>query len=324
MSAPALRETSICPQRRHRIQIRTDLHVAIIVLLNPTAGTKPSADRPAEIAELFRAAGLPARVVSLGSPEEIAEAVDAARRAASGTDAVVAAGGDGTVSNVASALVGSNTPLGVLPIGTLNHFAKDLGIPLDLAQAVDVIVAGRTVNVDVGEVNGRTFLNNSSIGVYPDIVVEREKLRHQGYGKWTALAVANAKVLRHYRQLVVRIEAGGSTKRARTPFLFVGNNEYQVDGIHLGARARLDGGRLFAYLAPRARARELPKLLGLALLGRARAHQTLECFAAEELRVDTPGRRRLRVAFDGEVTRMSTPLRYRAQPRALKVIAPAR
>jgi diacylglycerol kinase family enzyme len=283
---------------------------------------KPSENRAAEIAGLFHAAGLPARVVSVGSADE---ATDAARRAAtSGADAVVAAGGDGTVSNVATALVGSSTPLGVLPIGTLNHFAKDLRIPIDLAQAVNLIVAARAIVVDVGVVNGRTFLNNSSIGVYPDIVVAREELRHQGYRKWTALAVATAKVLRQYRGLVVRIEAGDSTERARTPFLFVGNNEYQVDGLRLGARARLDAGRLYAYLAPRLRTRDLPKLLALALVGRARAHHTLECFATEELRIDIPGRRRVRVAFDGEVTHMSPPLRYRSRPRALKVIAPAR
>jgi len=281
----------------------------------------PSEDRAPQIAELFHAAGLPARVISVGSAQE---ATDAARRAAaSGADAVVAAGGDGTVSHVAAALVGSNTPLGVLPMGTLNHFAKDLDIPIDLAQAVQVIVAARAIVVDVGELNGHTFLNNSSIGVYPDIVVEREKLRHQGYRKWTALAVASAKVLRQYRGLVVRIEAGASTERAHTPFLFVGNNEYRVDGLRLGARARLDAGRLYAYLAPRLRTRDLPKLLALALVGRARAHHTLECFATGELRVDTPGRR-VRVAFDGEVTHMSTPLGYRSRPRALRVIAPGR
>ena len=114
------------------------------------------------------------------------------------------------------------------------------------------------------------------------------------------------------------------TLTSRTPFLFVGNNEYQVDGLRLGGRSRLDGGRLYAYLAPRLHARELPKLLALAIVCRARAQRTLEIVATAELRVDTPGRRRLRVAYDGEVTHMATPLRYRMQPRALTVIVPAR
>ena len=165
----------------------------------------------------------------------------------------------------------------------------------------------------MGEVNGRIFLNNSSIGIYPDIVVEREALRRQGYRKWTAFAVATVKILRHYRGVVVRITAEESTHVVRTPFLFVGNNQYHVEGRQLGARDRLDGGRLFAYLAPRVHARDLPKLLASALIGRE--HDTLESFGAVALQVDTPGRRRLRVATDGEVAVMSTPLQYRVRPR---------
>ena len=225
------------------------------------------------------------------------------------------------MNSVASVLVGSNVPLGVIPCGTLNHFAKDAGIPLDLEPAVHTVVHGRVTRVDVGEVNGQVFLNNSSIGIYPDIVVERQALRHQGYRKWTAFAVATVKILRHYRGVVVRISAGDSVHVVRTPFLFVGNNEYHVEGRHLGARDRIDSGRLFAYLAPRVHARDLPKLLARALVGRD--HGTLESFATVTLQVDTPRRRRLRVATDGEVAVMSTPLHYRVRPRELSVIVPA-
>jgi len=292
----------------------------ITVLLNPLAGAANTANMPSRLTELFRAAHLPARIMS-PAPAEFVVAARAA--AASGADAVVAAGGDGTVSSVASALAGTATPLGVLPIGTLNHFARDLGIPLDLASAVRVLAGRRVRRVDVGEVNGRTFVNNSSIGLYPDIVVQRDELRRHGYRKWTALAIATLRTIRRYRGVSVRIRTGESTEKARTPFVFVGNNEYHVDGIRLGARDRLDAGRLFAYLAPRLRGRDLPGLLVLALAGRARAHQTLESFAAVELQIDTSRRRRLRVAFDGEVALMSTPLHYRVRPRALEVIVPA-
>jgi diacylglycerol kinase family enzyme len=291
----------------------------IIVILNTTAGTRRTDDLSDHLASLFQAAGAPAQIVSLTSP---AAAPGAARSAvAQGADVVVAAGGDGTVNSVASALVDSNLPLGIIPLGTLNHFAKDAGIPINLERAVHTVVARHVKSVDVGEVNGRVFLNNSSIGIYPNIVVEREALRQQGYWKWTAFAAATVKILRHYRGVVVRITAGDSTHVARTPFLFVGNNEYHIDGIHLGARDRLDGGRLFAYLAPRVRGRDLPKLLAWALIGRG--HGTLESFAAVALQVDTPGRRRMRVAQDGEVAMMSTPLLYRVRPGALRVIVPA-
>lgn len=216
--------------------------------------------------------------------------------------------------------MGSEIPLGVLPLGTLNHFAKDLGLPIDLEQAVTTIAIRRTVKVDVGEVNGRTFLNNSSMGIYPDVVMEREALRRRGHSKWTAFLVASATILRNYRGLVVKITAENSVEIARTPFLLVGNNEYQTDGIHLGARSRLNGGRLSAYLAPRVHARELPKLLALALVGRARKSHVFESFVARELRVETPESRSLRVALDGEVVLMTAPLQYRLRPLALRVI----
>jgi diacylglycerol kinase family enzyme len=273
------------------------------------------------VTELFADAGVDARVVLLPPG---AHAVDAARDAvAAGACAIVAGGGDGTVNAVASVVAGTQTALGVLPLGTLNHFAKDAGIPLDLEAAVATIVAGHTRNVDTGEVNGRTFVNNASIGLYPDIVVERERLRQLGYRKWIAFAIASARIVRRYRGLVVRLAAGDTTERARTAFLFVGNNEYQVDGLSLGARERLDGGQLFAYFAPRVHARELPKLFALALAGRARERQALESIAATELYADTPGRRRLRVAVDGEVMVMRLPLHVQARPASLRVIVPA-
>jgi diacylglycerol kinase family enzyme len=292
----------------------------ISVILNPAAGAKHGDNNPPQLAELFGASGLPVRIVSLGPGADVGDVVRCAVTA--GEDAVVAAGGDGTVSTVAAALAGLEIPLGVLSLGTLNHFAKDLGIPLDLEEAVKTIAVRRTIKVDVGEVNGRIFVNNSSIGIYPDIVLEREALRRQGYRKWTALAVASATILRNYRGLVVKITADNSAEVARTPFLLVGNNEYQTDGIHLGARSRLNAGRLSAYLAPRVHARDLPRLLALAVAGRARKNHVFESFVARELRVETPESRSLRVALDGEVVLMPAPLHYRVRPLALRVIVP--
>lgn len=293
----------------------------IAILLNAKSGINAPADQPARLAQMFAAAGAAVRFMPLAGGVDTAALVHAA--VADGATAIVAAGGDGTVNSVATALVGSATPLGVLPMGTLNHFARDSGIPFDLPAAVATIVAAHTTRIDVGAVNDRLFLNNSSLGVYPDIVVEREKLRQQGYHKWVALAIASARVVRHYRGLRVRMEADQTRGRARTAFLFVGNNEYEVEGLRLGARARIDCGALFAYLAPRVHARELPKLLGLALLGRVRNSHTLESFPARELRVETPRRRRLRVAIDGEVTVMRPPLLFSIKRLALTVIVPA-
>ena len=293
----------------------------IAVLLNPTAGGGKTSDLPRTLDTMFAAAGAAARVITLETPGRTADAVKQA--VDSGATAVVAGGGDGTVNAVASAAVEAGVPLGILPLGTLNHFAKDVGIPLELEKAVAVVAAGHTVRVDVGDVNGRVFINNSSIGIYPDIVVEREALRAQGFRKWTALAVATARVLRKYRGVVVHVTSDGSTETFRTPFLFIGNNEYQVEGISFGSRSRLDAGRLHTCVAPRVRAGHLPLLAVTAVLGRATSTPSLRAFPATELEVGTPDRRGLRVALDGEVMRMATPLRYRIKERALEVFASA-
>jgi diacylglycerol kinase family enzyme len=293
----------------------------VAVILNRTAGSaQQDASAPPHVEELFRKAGVPVRIFTPASGGQADEAARAAL--AAGARAVVAGGGDGTARTVASAVVGSPVPFGILPLGTLNHFAKDLRIPIDLEKAIQVIAAGHVRQVDVGEVNDRMFLNNSSIGIYPNIVVERERLRKErGYRKWTAFAVAAARILRRYRGVVVRVDRQGSQQTVRTPFLFVGNNEYDIDGVRMGGRARIDGGRLFACLAPRLHVRDLPALFARAVAGRA-GPDALESFSAGELHVTMPTARRIRVSMDGEVAVLPTPLVFRTRPRALAVFAP--
>jgi diacylglycerol kinase family enzyme len=292
---------------------------SVTVLLNPAAGGQES-ERAREIAKLFAAAGCQAEVQVLQAGHDPA---DAARAASAAGSIVVAAGGDGTVSRVAAGVVEADGTLGVLPLGTLNHFAKDLHIPLKLDEAVQAVAAGRVGRVDVGQVNHRCFVNNSSIGLYPSIIHARDQLRRQGHWKWTAMAIATARILRRYRGVRVRIDEGGRERVWRTPFVFVGNNEYTVDGVNLGGRASLDRGRLFVYLAPRVHTRELPLLLLKALAGRAGRSGDFEIVSSAELRIDTGRRhRRVRVALDGEVMKMATPLHYRTRPGALKVMLP--
>ena len=237
-------------------------------------------------------------------------------------EALVAGGGDGTVNAVASALAGTATPMGVLPLGTLNHFAKAAGIPLDLPGAVQTVVAGRTKRVDVGRVSDRLFVNNASIGIYPSIVESRERLQRHGRSKWAALALATADVLRRNEEVTIRLERDGTSIIARTPFVFVGNNEYLVEGFRIGARTRLDAGRLHAYFAPPVRTRDLPKLFAQALFGLARREHALESIGGRELWADTPLARAIDVACDGEVLTLKTPLHFQSCPGALLVFAP--
>jgi len=292
----------------------------VTVFLNASAGTASSQPHLAgELEALFRAAGCHAIIKVLREGEDVNRV---ARDASAHASIVVAGGGDGTVSGVAGGLVGSRAALGVLPLGTLNHFAKDLDIPLNLREAVAVIAAGRRTCVDVGEVNDRVFVNNSSIGVYPDIVQERDMLRRQGYAKWSAMGLAMLRVLRRDHGMTVRMEMNGRQTNWQTPFVFIGNNEYVIDGMQLGGRKRIDQGSLFVYLAPRARGRDLPARFAQALVSRTKRSDAFEMVASQDLAIHTRTTGTIRVAVDGEVVKLSTPLRYRTRQGALQVLVP--
>jgi diacylglycerol kinase family enzyme len=292
----------------------------VAVIVNGSAGSGHDQDKARELRGLFGAAGLDAEVTLAGSGEEI---TGAARTALQGGAAmVVAGGGDGTVNAVASVMLGTGVPFGVLPLGTLNHFAKDLGIPLALEEAVRLLAAGRRLAVDVGEVNGRIFVNNSSLGLYPDIVRDRERQQQRlGRGKWLAALWATVAALRRYPFLSVRVEAGGERLARRTPFVFIGNNEYTMQGLAIGARERLDGGKLSLYLAQRPGRLGLLRFALRALAGKLAQERDFDVLLAPEMEIETR-RPQIRVATDGEVIMMQTPLRYRVRPGALTVLVP--
>jgi len=293
----------------------------IVVIINASAGAGTSTEAIDGLTEQFRSAGLDAQVTSARNRAELVAAEE--RALGEAPHAVVAGGGDGTVSIVASRLVGTEIALGVLPLGTLNHFAKDLHIPVDIAEAARNIIAGNVGTVDVGEVNGRFFLNNSSLGIYPEIVRDREiQQRRLGAGKWPAFMRATLAVLRRYPFLSVRLIVNGEDHRRRTPFVFIGNNEYRMEGFNVGQRARLDAGKLSLYVTRHTGRLGLLRLAAMALLGTLRQAKEFEALTAEEILIETH-HGRLRVALDGEVTLIDTPLRYRIRPGALRVIVPA-
>lgn len=222
----------------------------VSVIINSSAGAGCPPERVEAIRNKFLAAGVQAELNEIKRSDTL---LDTIRRAIeSGASIVVACGGDGTVSAVASCLVDSDVAMGVVPMGTLNHFAKDLGIPLGEDEAIANIGNGRLTEVDVGEVNGRTFINNSSLGLYPDIVREREKRqRRLGRGKWRALLEASIAAARRYPVVSVHIEIEGSVHERRTPFVFVGNNRYTMEGFEIGARRAIDRGELALYVTQR-------------------------------------------------------------------------
>ena len=292
----------------------------VLLLVNPSSGSDDKASLIERAHKSFEGREHPLEVVRLRSGDDIAAR---ARSAISGKPhAVIAAGGDGTVSAVASVLVDSGTRFGVVPAGTLNHFAKALGIPMELDAALAIAAGDTTRMVDVGEVNGRIFVNNSSIGLYPSIVVSREKQQHRlGRGKWPAFAWAIFAALRRYPFLFVRLRTGNEELVRRTPFVFIGNNEYVMEGLRIGTRARLDGGVLGVYMPHHTGRCGLLALAVRALFSRLRDSRELDAVSLPGFSIETP-HRRLPVALDGEVQLLDLPLVYRLRPRALTVLAP--
>jgi diacylglycerol kinase family enzyme len=295
----------------------------IRVIVNTGGGTLTDDGAATEraIRSAFEGLGIEADV-RCHDPDAIAEAfADAA--AAEGLDAVIAGGGDGTVSCAAGQLADSERPLGIVPLGTLNHLARDAGIPAEIKQAARVIAAAHIRRIDVAEVNGRVFVNNSSVGLYPDMVRFRdEQLVHSRRGKRAAMLAGSLRALRSFRRRRLWISAPGLETPIRTPLLFVGNNRYRVNLFALGRREALDGGELSLYAM---RARSRVHLVWAAIRGVfGKLDQQRDFVTAHvpeaEIASDRPT---LILSVDGETLNMETPLRYRIRPRALKLIVPA-
>jgi YegS/Rv2252/BmrU family lipid kinase len=294
-------------------------HAAVII--NASSGANDKREAREQLAEVFASNGIEARI-SLA--ESGAEIIDLARRAVrDNCQPIIAGGGDGTINAVASLLVDTDKTLGILPLGTLNHFAKDLHIPLDLEGAVRVFLEGREAKVDVGEVNDRVFLNNSSLGLYPSIVRHREKQQQRlGRGKWPAFIWAALTMLKRYPFLNVRLSTDDQRLIRRTPLVFIGNNEYEMESFNVGARSCIDKGQLSLYVAHRTGRLGLLRLALRALFGGLRDEQDFDAMCTKEIWIETRHPKRLRVATDGEVTIMTTPLHYRVRPGSLRVLVP--
>jgi YegS/Rv2252/BmrU family lipid kinase len=291
------------------------------VIINAASGTDDKEQARELLSKVFVSNGVEAHISLAKSGGEI---VDLARRAIrENCQPIIAGGGDGTINAVASLLVGTDRTLGILPLGTLNHFAKDLRIPLDLEQAARVCLHGREHKVDVGEVNDRIFLNNSSLGLYPSIVRHRERQQERlGRGKWPAFFWATLTMLKRYPFLSVRLSTDEHRLIRHTPFVFVGNNEYQMESFNIGARSCIDQGQLSLYVAHRTGRLGLLRLAWRALFGGLRDEHDFDALCTKEIFIETRRPKRLRVATDGEVTIMTTPLHYRARPGALRVLVP--
>lgn len=292
---------------------------ALHVIVNAGGGAAAKlGERLAEQVEAAFSDAGPAITLHAADGREIPALVE--RHAARGRPIVVG-GGDGTLGCAAGAIAAAGATLGILPLGTRNHLARELGIPLDLPGAAKVIVAGSARAIDLGALNGHSFVNNASIGLYPRMVRERDA---RDLPKWIARFPAAWAAFREIRHHRLRLTLDGSAEVVRTPLLFVGNNIYSLEAGRIGEREALDEGRLSVFaVASHSRA----GLIGFALrtlAGRSDPDRDFASLGAcARLRVEAGGRS-IDVALDGEVIRLPAPLDFTIRPGALKVLAPPR
>jgi len=292
----------------------------IPVYINRSSGGVSRGKREtAEIRKAFAKAGLKVRAVSLDGGEVARRAQEAVDR---GDPLLIVGGGDGTISAAAGVLAGTRTKLGILPLGTLNHFARDLGVPVAIEEAAALIATGKARGVDIAEVNGRVFINNSAVGLYPLMVLDRDLQQQRlGRSKRLAMIVASARTLLRFGHYRLALTVNDRQSRIDTPLLFVGNNDYRLDLGAPGRRESLDDGRLSVFVMRKKTRRGFVAASIRALFDRSRPDDMVRIEDVERLLVASR-RSNLVVSLDGEVQSLAPPLDYRVRKRALEVIAP--
>lgn len=305
---------------------------ALQFVVNAAAGSRDAQARRDVIDTALRAAGRRGDLLFC-TPADLARvARQAAATAVATRTAVVAVGGDGTLNAVAQAAHAAGCALGVVPQGTFNYFARTHGIPVDPTEAVRLLLRAAPVPVQVAGVNERVFLVNASLGLYPDLLEDREAFKARfGRSRWVAVVAACATLLRAQQRLRVHIEMGGTVRDVQTLTLFVGNNRLQLQQIGAEPEDTVagtpgDGSMAAVMLRPIG---TLP-MIGLMLrgaMGRLGEAAGVERFEFQRMVVKPtlpPGRRGLKLAFDGEVTTVSAPLDFRVLARPLRLLAPRR
>jgi diacylglycerol kinase family enzyme len=254
------------------------------------------------------------------SGEDLSRAIDSA--IAGAAPVLVAAGGDGTIAAVAEAAVRHGRALGIVPTGTFNFVARSLGIPPEIDAAVNLLVTSPAHPMPVAEVNGRLFLNNASLGLYPAILREREDVyRRWGRSRLAAHWSLLKTVFGAVRPLHLRVTVDGKVLRARSPLIFIARSAYQLDSYGLEGADAVRAGRFAVFLAPDVSNLRLFLLALRLAIGGLKAGRDIELVTGEDIVVETD-RRRLFVARDGERTPLASPLHFRIRHDSLRVVAP--
>jgi YegS/Rv2252/BmrU family lipid kinase len=287
------------------------------MFFNPSSGVKTSAAELSALEQAANDAGLEVVHVTrnLDCPSLIRD------RMREGTRLFVAAGGDGTINAVIQPLVHTDAILGVIPAGTYNHFAKDLGIPLSWREALEIVVSGATRPIDTARINERFFVNNISMGLYPELVARREE-KGRDYPRWKARLYAAFGTLQKFPHVAVTLDSEHHQEVIRTHVLMISNNGYDLSRLGIQApRLALEEGRLSVYWLPHMPRLSLTRFVAHYLAGRVREAPGFRSFRTSRIKVDS-SKKHLHVGVDGEVVTMATPLLITIAPQSLSVKVP--
>jgi diacylglycerol kinase family enzyme len=295
------------------------------IVLNMGSGSARKDEVRAAIEQELRQAGRAHRFVPV-QPGEIVQACrEAARLAREHGGIMVAAGGDGTLNCAAQAAIADECPLGIIAQGTFNLFARQLGLPLDAAEATRMLLRASPEPVQVGWVNQRTFLVNASVGLYPKLLADREEVKQKlGRRRWIALIAAFKSMIEWRHQLVLDVECDGQQRQLRAASVFICNNQLQLQrvGIADDVVQQVGQGRLAGVLMRSARLGAKLRMLAEAMVGRLERGPDIDSFSLRSLTIGSRRASRIKVATDGEIVEMQLPVRFSVAPRPLQVMLP--
>ena len=295
------------------------------IVLNAGSGKRDTETIEATIRGVLEQAGRRYDLARIDHPRQLPQLAErAVKLAQQQQGAVVVAGGDGTINAVAQVALNSGLPFGVLPQGTFNYFSRAHGIPADTATATRLLLDATVRGVQVGLINDRVFLVNASLGLYPRLLEERETYKQKfGRSRLVALCAGVITLLREHRQLVLGLEHEGQSRVLRTPTLVVGNNALQLEQVGIPHADAVQQGLLVAIIVRPIGTLALFGLLCRGALGQLGNADHVVSFAFDRLTVRPYRRRRIKVAMDGEVTWLRTPLVFQVAPHPLPLLVPA-
>ena len=307
---------------------RFDAAAALLFVINAGAGAQDVDGKRVVIEEALATRGRKGELL-ICRPDELPRvASEAAAAAAARGSAVIAVGGDGSLNTVAQAAHAAGCAVGVIPYGTFNYFARTHGLPAEPAAAARLLLDARPMPVQVAAINDRVFLVNASVGVYPELLRDREAYKARfGRSRWVAFVAGCATLLRAQRRLQLRIELGTTVRDVKTLTLFVGNNRLQLQQLGVEPDDTLagtpgDGSLAAVMLRPIGTLSMIGLMLrgALGTLGEAAGVEGFEFQHMVMRPTLAPGRRVLTVAFDGEVASMRAPLDIRVLDKPLYLL----